>query len=431
MRFFQEEIECMPREKMRKLQLERLQKTVADVYARVPFYRSRLDEAGIKPEEIRSLEDLQKIPFTTKIDFRDNYPFGMFARPMKEIVRIHASSGTTGKPKVVGYTRKDMEVWSDLIARLVMMVGGSDEDVAQVAFGYGLFTGGFGLHQGLEKVGVTVVPMSSGNTEKQIMLMRDFGSTILIATPTYALHIADMLEEMNVPKEEIKLRIGMFGGEGHTEEMRKVLESRLGIISTENYGLSEVMGPGVAGECVYKNGQHIAEDCFMIEIIDPETGEPLPDGEMGEVVITTINKEGIPVLRYRTHDISYIISEPCECGRTSRKLAKMQGRTDDMLIIRGVNVFPSQVESVLLGIDHISPYYQLVVSKKGYTDQLEVRVELVDNSLLDSFSKLEELEKEIKHKLQVVLGLAAKVKLVEPKTIERTTGKAKHVIDNR
>lgn len=431
MRFFQEEIECMPREEMRKLQLERLQKTVADVYARVPFYRSRLDEAGIKPEEIRSLEDLQKIPFTTKIDFRDNYPFGMFARPMKEIVRIHASSGTTGKPKVVGYTRKDMEVWSDLIARLVMMVGGSDEDVAQVAFGYGLFTGGFGLHQGLEKVGVTVVPMSSGNTEKQIMLMRDFGSTILIATPTYALHIADMLEEMNVPKEEIKLRIGMFGGEGHTEEMRKVLESRLGIISTENYGLSEVMGPGVAGECVYKNGQHIAEDCFMIEIIDPETGEPLPDGEMGEVVITTINKEGIPVLRYRTHDISYIISEPCECGRTSRKLAKMQGRTDDMLIIRGVNVFPSQVESVLLGIDHISPYYQLVVSKKGYTDQLEVRVELVDNSLLDSFSKLEELEKEIKHKLQVVLGLAAKVKLVEPKTIERTTGKAKHVIDNR
>lgn len=431
MRFFQEEIECMPREEMRKLQLERLQKTVADVYARVPFYRSRLDEAGIKPEEIRSLEDLQKIPFTTKIDFRDNYPFGMFARPMKEIVRIHASSGTTGKPKVVGYTRKDMEVWSDLIARLVMMVGGSDEDVAQVAFGYGLFTGGFGLHQGLEKVGVTVVPMSSGNTEKQIMLMRDFGSTILIATPTYALHIADMLEEMNVPKEEIKLRIGMFGGEGHTEEMRKVLESRLGIISTENYGLSEVMGPGVAGECVYKNGQHIAEDCFIIEIIDPETGEPLPDGEMGEVVITTINKEGIPVLRYRTHDISYIISEPCECGRTSRKLAKMQGRTDDMLIIRGVNVFPSQVESVLLGIDHISPYYQLVVSKKGYTDQLEVRVELVDNSLLDSFSKLEELEKEIKHKLQVVLGLAAKVKLVEPKTIERTTGKAKHVIDNR
>ena len=431
MRFFQEEIECMPRDDMRKLQLERLQTTVADAYARVPFYRSRLDEAGVKPEDICSLEDLQKIPFTTKIDFRDNYPFGMFARPMKEIVRIHASSGTTGKPKVVGYTRKDMEVWSDLIARLVMMVGGSDEDIAQVAFGYGLFTGGFGLHQGLEKVGVTVIPMSSGNTEKQIMLMRDFGSTILIATPTYALHIAETLEEMNVPKEEIKLRIGMFGGEGHTEEMRKVLESRLGIISTEYYGLCEVMGPGVAGECVYKNGQHIAEDCFIVEIIDPETGTPLPDGEMGEVVITTINKEGIPVLRYRTHDISYIISEPCECGRTSRKLAKMQGRTDDMLIIRGVNVFPSQVESVLLGIDHISPYYQLVVSKKGYTDQLEVRVELIDNSLLDSFSKLEELEKEIKHKLQVVLGLSAKVKLVEPKTIERTTGKAKHVIDNR
>ncbi len=431
MKYFQEEIERMPREQMRKLQLERLKHTVEDVYQRVPFYKNKLDEAGVKPSDIQTLEDLRKLPFTTKEDFRDNYPFGMFARPMKEIVRIHASSGTTGKPKVVGYTRNDMNTWSDLIARLVYMVGGSDEDIAQVAFGYGLFTGGFGLHQGLEKVGATVVPMSSGNTEKQIMLMRDFGTTLLIATPTYALHIADVLEEMNVPKEEIKLKIGMFGGEGHTEEMRKILESRLGIISTENYGLSEVMGPGVAGECIYQNGQHIAEDCFIIEIIDPETGEPVEEGKPGEVVITTIKKEGIPVLRYRTHDISYLISEPCECGRTSRKLAKMQGRTDDMLIIKGVNVFPSQVESVLLGINHIGPYYQLIVSKKGYTDQLEVQVELTDDSLLDSFSKLEALEKEIQHKLHVVLGLVAKVKLVEPKTIERTTGKAKHVIDNR
>ena len=431
MRYFQEEIECMPRENMRRLQLERLQKTVEDVYHRVPFYQKKLDEAGVKPADIKSLEDLRKLPFTTKEDFRDNYPFGMFARPMKEIVRIHASSGTTGKPKVVGYTRNDMNTWSDLIARLIMMVGGSDEDIAQVAFGYGLFTGGFGLHQGLEKVGATVVPMSSGNTEKQIMLMRDFGTTLLIATPTYALHIADVLEEMNVPREEIKLKIGMFGGEGHTEEMRKILEKRLGLISTENYGLCEVMGPGVAGECIYQNGQHIAEDCFIVEVINPETGEPVEDGQLGEVVITTIQKEGIPVLRYRTHDISYIISEPCECGRTSRKLAKMQGRTDDMLIIRGVNVFPSQVESVLLGIEHISPYYQLVVSRKDFTDQLEVQVELVDDSLLDSFGKLEALENEIRHKLKVVLGLQAKVKLVEPKTIERTTGKAKHVIDNR
>ncbi len=431
MRYFQEEIECMPREEMRRLQLERLKTTVEDVYNRVPFYKNKLDEAGVKPSDIKTMEDLRKIPFTTKEDFRDNYPFGMFARPMKEIVRIHASSGTTGKPKVVGYTRKDMNTWSDLIARLIMSVGGSDEDIAQVAFGYGLFTGGFGLHQGLEKVGATVIPMSSGNTEKQIMLMRDFGTTLLIATPTYALHIADMLEEMKVPREDIKLKIGMFGGEGHTEEMRKILQSRLGIISTENYGLSEVMGPGVAGECIYQNGQHIAEDCFIIEIINPETGEPVEEGQLGEVVITTINKEGIPVLRYRTHDISYIISEPCECGRTSRKLAKMQGRTDDMLIIRGVNVFPSQVESVLLGIDHISPYYQLIVTRKDFTDQLEVQVELVDDSLLDSFGKLEELENEIRHKLKVVLGLQAKVRLVEPKTIERTTGKAKHVIDKR
>lgn len=431
MRYFQEEIERMPRDKMRALQSERLKATVEDVYNRVPFYKKKLDEAGVKPSDIRSLEDVSKLPFTTKEDFRDNYPFGMFARPMKEIVRIHASSGTTGKPKVVGYTRNDMNTWSDLIARLIVSVGGSDEDIAQVAFGYGLFTGGFGLHQGLEKVGATVIPMSSGNTEKQIMLMRDFGTTLLIATPTYALHIADVLEEMKVPRDEIKLKIGMFGGEGHTEEMRQVLQKRLGLISTENYGLCEVMGPGVAGECIYRNGQHIAEDCFIVEIVDPETGEPLADGELGEVVITTINKEGIPILRYRTHDISYIISEPCECGRTSRRLAKMQGRTDDMLIIRGVNVFPSQVESVLLGIDHISPYYQLVVTRKDFTDQLEVQVELVDDSLLDSFGKLEALEKEIRHKLKVVLGLQAKVRLVEPKTIERTTGKAKHVIDKR
>lgn len=431
MRYFQEEIERMPRDKMRALQSERLKATVEDVYNRVPFYKKKLDEAGVKPSDIQSLEDVSKLPFTTKEDFRDNYPFGMFARPMKEIVRIHASSGTTGKPKVVGYTRNDMNTWSDLIARLIVSVGGSDEDIAQVAFGYGLFTGGFGLHQGLEKVGATVIPMSSGNTEKQIMLMRDFGTTLLIATPTYALHIADVLEEMKVPRDEIKLKIGMFGGEGHTEEMRQVLQKRLGLISTENYGLCEVMGPGVAGECIYRNGQHIAEDCFIVEIVDPETGEPLADGELGEVVITTINKEGIPILRYRTHDISYIISEPCECGRTSRRLAKMQGRTDDMLIIRGVNVFPSQVESVLLGIDHISPYYQLVVTRKDFTDQLEVQVELVDDSLLDSFGKLEALEKEIRHKLKVVLGLQAKVRLVEPKTIERTTGKAKHVIDKR
>lgn len=431
MNYFQKEIECMPREEMKQLQNEKLVKAINYTYENSAFYKKRFDEAGIKPEDIKSVEDLRKIPFTTKQDFTDNYPFGLFARPMKDIVRIHASSGTTGKPKVVGYTKHDMEIWSDLIARLVVMAGGSDEDIAQVAFGYGLFTGGFGLHQGLEKVGVTVVPMSSGNTEKQIMLLRDFGATILVATPTYALHIAETIEEMNVSKEEIKLKIGMFGGEGHTEEMRAVLEKKLGIISTENYGLSEVMGPGVAGECIYKKGLHIAEDCFIIEIINPETGEPVPDGELGEVVITTLEKEGIPILRYRTHDISYIISEPCECGRTSRRLAKMQGRTDDMLIIKGVNVFPSQVESVLLGIDHISPYYQLIVSKKGYTDQLEIKVELADDSLLESFGQLEALEKEIQHKLHVVLGLVAKIRLVAPKSIERTTGKAKHVIDNR
>ena len=431
MNYFQKDIECMSRNKMNELQLERLKHTVAYAYEHTPLYRKRLDEVGVKPRDIQSLKDLEKIPFTTKEDFRDNYPFGMFAVPMKKIVRIHASSGTTGKPKVVGYTKKDLDTWSDMIARLVMMAGGSDEDVAQIAFGYGLFTGGFGLHYGLEKVGAAVIPMSSGNTEKQIMLMQDFQTTLLVATPTYALYISEVLEEMGLSKNDLHLRIGMFGGEGHTEEMRQVLEDKLGIIATENYGLSEVMGPGVAGECIYQCGHHINEDCFIVEIIDPNTGEVLPAGEKGEVVITTINKEGIPVLRYRTKDISWLMPEQCKCGRTTMRMAKIQGRSDDMLIIKGVNVFPSQVESVLVGMKEISPYYQLVVSKKGYVDQLEVRVELIDDSLLDSYEKLEQLENEIKHKLHVVLGLVAKVRLMEPKSIERTTGKAKHVIDNR
>ncbi len=431
MKYYQKDIECMSRQSMNALQLERLKQTVAYTYENVPMYKKRFDEIGLKPSDIQTLSDLQKIPFTVKSDLRDNYPFGLFAVPMKKIVRIHASSGTTGKPTVVGYTKRDLEVWSDLIARLVVQVGGGEDDIAQIAFGYGLFTGALGLHYGLEKLGAAIVPISSGNTEKQIMLMKDFGTTLLVATPSYALHISEMIEELGYKKSDFKLRLAMLGSEGHTEEMRAVLEDKLNVLATENYGLSEIMGPGVAGECMYKCGQHIAEDCFIYEIIDPKTGEVLPDGETGEVVITTINKEGIPMLRYRTKDISYLIDEPCQCGRTNRRMAKIQGRTDDMLIIRGVNVFPSQVESVLIGIEHITPHYQLIVTKKGYTDQLEVQVELADAGLLESFSQLEAVENEIKHKLKVVLGLVAKVKLMAPKSIERTAGKAKHVIDLR
>lgn len=429
--FWNEKIETMPREEMRALQLERLQQTVKNTYERVPFYKKKFDEIGLKPEDIKTLEDIRKIPFTVKNDLRDNYPFGLFGVPMSEIVRIHASSGTTGKPTTVGYTRKDLDNWSECIARLITMAGGTRDDVVQISFGYGLFTGAFGLHYGMEKVGAAVIPISAGNTEKQLMIMQDFKPTILISTPSYALYMSEVAKEMGITKEDINLRIGMFGAEGHTEEMRQELEKRWGINATENYGLSEVMGPGVAGECLEHTGMHINEDLFIIEIIDPETGKPVPDGEKGEVVITPLLKEGIPLLRYRTKDVSWIMTDTCPCGRTTRRLHKIQGRTDDMLIIKGVNVFPSQVEVVLLGIPHISPQYQLVVTKKGFVDDLEVKVELEDASLLENYKALEELRKDIQHKIHTVLGIMVKVSLLEPKSIERTTGKAKRVVDLR
>ena len=429
--FWNEKIETMSREEMRKLQLEKLQETVTRTYNSVPFYKKRFDDIGLRPEDIRTLEDLEKIPFTVKDDLRDNYPFGLFGVPMRDIVRIHASSGTTGKPTTVGYTKKDIDNWSECIARLITMAGGTKDDVAQISFGYGLFTGAFGLHQGMEKIGAAVIPISSGNTEKQLMIMQDFKPTILISTPSYALYMSEVAQEMGITKDDINLRIGLFGAEGHTEEMRKELEKRWGINATENYGLSEVMGPGVAGECLEHTGMHINEDMFIIEIIDPETGKVLPDGEKGEVVITPLGKEGIPLLRYRTKDVSWIMADTCPCGRTTRRLHKIQGRTDDMLIIKGVNVFPSQVEGVLLGIDHISPQYQLVVRKNGFVDDLEVKVELEDASLLEDFRALDALRRDIQHKIHTVLGIMVKVSLLEPKSIERSTGKAKHVIDLR
>ena len=425
------EAECMNRKDMEALQLQRLKEVVKRAYENVPFYRKRFDDIGLKPEHITTLKDIEKIPFTTKDDLRDNYPYGLFAVPMKKIVRIHASSGTTGKPIVVGYTKNDLENWSENVARVITAAGGNEDDIAQVVFGYGLFTGGFGLHYGLEKVGISVVPSSSGNSERQVMLMRDFGSTIIVGTPSYALHLSEIAEEMGVTKGKHKLRLGLFGGEGHTPEMRKELEKRWGILATENYGLSEVMGPGVSGECVYQCGMHINEDHVYPEIIDPDTGKTLGYGEKGELVLTTLTKEGIPMLRYRTKDITLLNPEPCKCGRTNTRMNKVLGRTDDMLIIRGVNVFPSQIESVLVGMEHIGPHYQIIVRKKGFMDEIEVLVELVDGRVLEKFSELEKIEKKIRHKLKTVLQIDAKVKLVEPKSIERSIGKAKRVIDLR
>lgn len=425
-------IECEGRGEIKGLQLKRLKETVERIYSNVPYYKKKLDEAGVTPDSIKSLDDLKRIPFTTKDDLRENYPFGLFASPMKDIVRIHASSGTTGKPTVVGYTKNDLDTWSEAIARLACAAGATEDDIAQISFGYGLFTGGFGLHYGLEKVGLAIIPASTGNTEKQIMLMKDFGTTLLVSTPSYALYMSEVAEKMGIDiKKDLKLKIGMFGSEGSTEEMRQEIEKRWGMTATENYGLSEIMGPGVAGECTEKCGMHVSDDLFIVEIINPETGEVLPEGEVGELVITNIKKEGIPLLRYRTKDITYLDNTPCKCGRTTPRIAKIQGRSDDMLKIKGVNVFPSQIESALLGTKGIAPYYQIIVKKVGFVDDMEVLVELNDDSLLEKFSELEKLERTVKHKIKTVLGLDIKIKLVEPQTIERTAGKAKRVIDLR
>lgn len=424
--------ETLDREAYRSLQLERLQAMVARIVRDVPYYKDKLDAAGVGPSDIQSLDDLARLPFTTKEDFRVNYPFGLFAVPKKDIVRFHASSGTTGKPTVVGYTKNDMAVWTELIARLVTMAGVTDEDVAQIAFGYGLFTGAFGLHQGLEHVGASVIPMSSGNTQKQIMIMQDFGTTTLISTPSYALHMAEVAREMGVdPVRDLSLRWGLFGGEGSTEAMRQEINRAWGLFATENYGMSELMGPGVSGECLALAGMHISEDHFIPEIIDPATGEVLGPGETGELVITTITKEALPILRYRTKDITSLHYEPCACGRTTVRMAKIQGRSDDMLILGGVNVFPSQIEEVLVGSEGIGPHYQIRVYKQGYLDRIEVDVELIDADVLESFQRLENLTRSIQGRLRTVLGIDAKVNLVEPRSLARFEGKAKRVIDLR
>lgn len=425
------EIEMAHRKTIEGIQLQKLKRTVENCYENVAHYRKKFDEIGLKPSHIKTLKDIKNIPFTVKDDLRENYPFNFFAVPMKKVVRVHASSGTTGKPTVVGYTKNDIDMWSEVIARMVCEAGVEEGDIAQIAFGYGLFTGAFGLHYGLEKVGATVIPISGGNTERQINIMKDFGSTVLVCTPSYALYIAEVAKKMGIDPVELPLRLGLFGGEGHTEEMRREIEKRWNILATENYGLSEVIGPGVSGECYVKDGMHIAADHFLCEIVDPETFEPLPEGEQGELVITSLSKEAMPVLRYRTKDISWINPDPCKCGRTSPRMGKIQGRTDDMLIIRGVNVFPSQIEGVLVGMEEVGPHYEIVVRKDGYLDKIEVLVEVLDASLLLSFSALEALEKKIKHRLYTVLNIDADLKLVEPESLKRFEGKAKRVTDLR
>lgn len=423
--------ECASREDLTEIQLSRLQETVNRIYNKVPYYRQALDELDIKPQDIKSLEDLQRLPFTTKEALRDNYPFGLFTVPKEDLLRIHASSGTTGKPTVVGYTRQDLETWSQVVARIVAMAGVGPGDVAQVAFGYGLFTGAFGLHYGLEKVGALVVPASTGNTERQIMLMQDFEVTALIATPSYALYMAEVAENMGIDPRELPLKYGLFGSEACTEEMRGELEKRWGILATDNYGMSEIIGPGVSGECIYKDGLHIMEDHFIVEVIDPDTGEVLAPGETGELVITAITKEALPIIRYRTKDISRLNYDPCPCGRTSVRMEKVKGRTDDMLIIRGVNVFPSQIESVLVQVEGVSPNYLLVVTRDGYLDNLEVKIEVTDAWFTGKFKELENLERKLAHRLNTVLGISAKVHLVEPRSLQRFEGKAKRVEDLR
>ena len=424
--------ETTSRGEIEALQLKRLQKTVKRVYEKVEPYRRKMVEAGVKPEDIKSLKDLSKLPFVTKQDMRDNYPFGLFAVPKDELVRIHASSGTTGKPTVVGYTKKDLDMWTECVSRIAALGGATKKDVAQICFGYGMFTGALGLHFGLENIGAAIVPSSTGNTEKQIMFMKDFGTTLLVATPSYALRIGEVAQQIGVdPKTDLNVRIGLVGSELLTEAMRTEMHKMWGedMLVTSNYGMSELMGPGVSGECEYLCGMHINEDFFIPEIIDPKTGEVLPPGEKGELVITCIYKEALPLIRYRTKDVTRLIYEPCKCGRTTVRMENLDGRTDDMLKIRGVNVFPSQIEEVLLGIDEIGPHYEIIVTRKNHSDILEIRVELVRP--VDVYKELEELEKKIKHRLRIVLGLDAKIRLESPNTLQRFEGKAKRIKDLR
>lgn len=424
--------EMLSREEIEKIQLERLKETVKRVYEKVEPYRKKMIEAGVKPEDIKSLADLKKLPFVTKADLRDNYPYGLFAVDRDQLVRIHASSGTTGKPTVVGYTKRDLETWTECVSRIACMGGATPKDVAQICFGYGMFTGALGLHYGLENIGAAIVPSSTGNSEKQIMYMKDFGTTLLVATPSYALRLAEVALEMGIdPVKDLNVKIGLVGSELLTDSMREEVHKFWGkdMLVTSNYGMSELMGPGVSGECEYLDGMHINEDFFIPEIINPQTGEVLPEGEQGELVITCIKKEGLPLIRYRTKDITRLNYAPCKCGRTFCRMENLSGRSDDMLKIRGVNVFPSQIEEVILSFSELGPHYEIVVEREGYSDKLTIRVELAKST--DSFTELDNLTKSIANKIKIILGLDAKIKLESPNTLKRFEGKAKRIVDLR
>lgn len=425
-----ETYECMSRENMRSLQGRRLHDTVERVYSNSPFYRKKMQELGVIPDDIQTVEDITKLPFTVKTDLRDQYPFGLFSSPMSEIVRLHASSGTTGKPIVAGYTRKDLNIWSEVLARTFSAGGCGRSDIFHISFGYGLFTGGLGAHSGAERIGASVIPMSSGNTEKQIQLMTDFGSTVLCCTPSYALYLAETVYKMGL-QDKLQLRVGFFGAEPWTEAMRHEIEEKFHIKAYDIYGLTEIIGPGVSYNCSEQDGMHINEDHFIPEIIDPKTLRPVSEGEVGELVFTTITKEGMPVLRYRTKDLTRLIYDKCPCGRTNVRMEKIRGRSDDMLIIRGVNVFPSQVESVLLEFSEAAPHYHIYVDRANNTDTFEIHVEVRPEFFSDNLSKMLDLKKRIAHRLQSVLGISAEIKLVEPRSIERSTGKAQRVTDLR
>lgn len=429
--YWEAEKECINREALQQLQLERLQATLVRVYMNVPFYRKKFDELDIDPDSFRSLEDLTKLPFTTKDDLRLSYPYGMFAVPMREVVRIQTSSGTTGMPTVVGYTRNDIKTWSNLAARILVAGGVTQNDIVQIAFDYGLFSGALGFHYGAERIGASVIPISTVNTKRQVKIMQDFKTTALMCTPGYALSIAETIREMNINVNSLSLKYGLFGAEPWSETIRNELQEKLKIIATDNYGLSEVMGPGVAGECLKRNGLHINEDHFLVEIVDPETLKPLPEGETGELVITTLTKEAFPLIRFRTRDLTRIISEPCECGRTFNKMSKVMGRTDDMIKIRGITVFPSQIESVLFEVEGTEPHYQIIIERKGVIDELTVLVGVSESIFFDQVRKQKDFIERIRTKLIDELGISVEVKPVEKKSLEIEQVKSKKVIDRR
>lgn len=428
---YNDAMECMDFDERKKLQGERLRATVELEYNNVPAYRKRMDEAGVKPEDINGIEDIVKLPFTQKTDLRDNFPYGLFAADLKDIVRIQGSSGTTGKPIVSGYTENDIKVWTEMVARALTVAGGTKDDIIQIAYGYGLFTGGLGAHQGATEIGATVIPMSSGNTQRQIIMMKELGATMLCCTPSYATYLAETIHEMGIKPEELKLKSGCFGAEPWTEEMRQHLEDLLDFDALDIYGLTEIGGPGVAFECMEKHGMHINEDHVLAEIIDPVTEEPLPDDTPGELVFTTLTKTGVPMIRYRTHDICTLHHGTCACGRTTVKMSRITGRTDDMLVIRGVNVFPSQIEAVLMGVKEASAHYMLVVDRVNSQDKLTVQVELKDDVDINDADKLEKLAAYIKTQIKQTLLISAKVELLPPKSIARSEGKAKRITDNR